>query len=1666
MFSRGSKKYQKILAYTIILSMQLNTFAYAASVVTPDKTNGRNPGVSQAANGVQVVDIRTPNNKGLSHNQYTNLQVDKEGLIFNNSGNISNTQLAGYINGNKYLVGNTGAKIILNEVTGKLPTSLNGYMEIAGNKADLVIANPNGIVGNNFGYINTGRAVLTTGTPIVGAEGDLRGFNVSQGSVTIEGLGLDAKTTSSTEIYARAAKVNAGIWAQDLKITTGSNKIDYATGDVAEVTSDEDKGVSLDVAALGGMYAGKIKLVGTAKGLGVNMEGNISALDTDVIVNQNGDVINKAKFEAKNNVSIDAKGNVSNTATGNISAGNKAEVRAQGDITNAGSIYGAVNTDVNSAANVSNTGLINGGDTIVTAGQNIDNTSTGRIYGDNVKIKAATLNNIAGTSAPVIAARQDMTIEADTVNNKEHAVLTAERDMTIKAGTVNNNSATIEAGHNMDITANAVNNTNEHFATEVQVVKEEDIVELQGDGEVSRYRVGDTQYTIDPEAGKYSHKARPDLDVYIFDDESDHLHTPTGDYDEWSKYVYHRTTKEDVIISTDPGKITAGNNLIFTGGTVTNDKSQIIAGSTITANVSALNNIEGTGKQYVEDKGDAHSYWRHHESGNDSTGHKRTDYNPPTVVTDIVVPASTYKNNTTPAGSGITAGNGSYSSLFTNAPDATAHYYVETDRAYTNKKQWLSSDYFFTQMGYDADKVAKRLRDGYYEQKLVRDQVMNLTGKRFTGTYTSDEAEYQGLLDNAVAFAKNNSLTVGVAPTDEQLKNLTEAIVWMVEESVVLPDGQIVKALVPKVYLPETTKDNYSTLGSAVIGAENININAVNDVLNNGSIVAGDKTNISATNINNYGGTIKGSDVIVNAMNNVNNIGGAFIADTSMDIKAGNNINMVTTTSHAENANGSRTSINQVAGVYVTGENGSLNMQAGNDVNLKAADVAVTGENSKANIKAGNDVNLTTVKAGSSNDIIFDKKNYRHDTSSKDVGTSIQTTGSLSMSAGKDVNATAAYVSTGKELEVKAGNSINVQAGHDYETVDEHHVHKGRSGGGNKQTYTTDNQLKGDYAVGSTFSGNTVSMEAGKDVNVTGSNVVGTEDVNLKAGNDVNIQAADETQDEKHFYKLEESGIFSSGFGFTIGTQTTKETNNAQNTMKSGSTVGSIKGNVNITAGNNAKVEASDIIAGQDINVTAKNVDITSANEQYNSQYKYEYEMSGLTVSISGGIVGRAMQVVSSIERARQVSDSRLSALYGVKAAQDAKDVVRNKIVPDFDSIEKAGIEAGKTDDAIKADKVAAQEKADKDNAKNKAFNINVGWGSSSSSETSNSISIVAKSSNLKAGGNVNIKATEKDINIHGSNVSGEDVDLTAAKDVNITAAENVNKTDTENKSSSYGFGVTFSTAGGVGAYASASTAKEKINENGITYTPSTVAANNKLAINSGKDMNIIGSQVSGDRVEVEIGGNLNIESLQETQTYKEKSSSAGISLSTSGVSGSASSGKMNSDYASVTNQAGIYAGNKGFDITVKGNTDLKGAVIDSTATADKNSLTTGTITFSDIENKAEYSTSGFGFSYDGAATKDSQSKLGDKGFIPNIPMSSGDDKSSTTKSGVAAGTITITGKQQQDISTLNRNTADTLNKLDQIFDKDTIQEKQEMGALFAELAYNQIHTIAEKNGW
>ena len=258
---------------------------------------------------------------------------------------------------------------------------------------------------------------------------------------------------------------------------------------------------------------------------------------------------------------------------------------------------------------------------------------------------------------------------------------------------------------------------------------------------------------------------------------------------------------------------------------------------------------------------------------------------------------------------------------------------------------------------------------------------------------------------------------------------------------------------------------------------------------------------------------------------------------------------------------------------------------------------------------------------------------------------------------------------------------------------------------------------------------------------------------------------------------------------------------------------------------------------------------------------------------------------------------------------------------------------------------------------------------------------------------------------------------------------------------------------------------KGEVSANGTTYNESNVTANKDLSFASGNDTNIKGGKLSGEKVTGNVGGGLNIESKQDSNSYKENNKSVGASVglgSNKAISGSASVGKIDSNYESVTDQSGIYAGKEGFDIRVEANTDLKGGIISSTADADKNKLSTGTLTFEDIQNKADYKAGGAGIK----VNKNNDAEYNEKGITPDIGMPASGESESTTKATISKGTIEIRDKenQKQDINKLNRDNQNSLNRLGEIFDKTKIEERQELANLFGELAYNEIHYMDGSN--
>ena len=412
---------------------------------------------------------------------------------------------------------------------------------------------------------------------------------------------------------------------------------------------------------------------------------------------------------------------------------------------------------------------------------------------------------------------------------------------------------------------------------------------------------------------------------------------------------------------------------------------------------------------------------------------------------------------------------------------------------------------------------------------------------------------------------------------------------------------------------------------------------------------------------------------------------------------------------------------------------------------------------------------------------------------------------------------------------------------------------------------------------------------------------------------------------------------------------------------------------------------------------------------------------------ILGSIDNAARDIAAPVKRAGEVGDGRLKALYALQAGMNVRDIQKNQ----------------KTDKAIN---------------KNNAVGINVSLGSTGWKDHAETVTEETKGSTVTAGKTAAVIAKE-DMTVKGSTVNAQDIHLKAGNNIHILSSENKSTTIEDYKANSGSIGASIS-KGGYGIGASYGKGKGQIEETTITHTPSDITAKNTVALSSGNDTLIRGGIIKGNKVTANAGRNLTIESEQDKKNYKETSKTTGLSISYtpgSAVSVSGGKGKTNTDsaYESVTKQAGIYAGKEGYDIQVKNNTRLKGAVIDSKAPAEKNKLTTGTLTWENIDNKAEYKTKASGIT----VSTNAVSKLNPLGlgYVPTIPVKG--KAGSITYAAIADSIITTT-KEKTD-KEISHDTANALNTLSEIFDKKKIEEKQEYVNILSQVGYRLIGDIA-----
>lgn len=251
-------------------------------VADPSAAASQRPDVFQTPQGIPQIDIQTPSPAGISRNAYVQFDIEQRGAILNNSPVNTNTQLSGEIPGNPNLSAGS-ARVILNEVNSSKASELRGMLEVAGSRADVVIANPSGIICNGCGVINAHRMTYTTGRPQFDETGDIRGYGVQQGLVEVGELGIDTKDADYATILSRALEINGAIHGKGI----------YAKVGATEASTEPAPKLAIDVKALGGMYANQIFLVGTEAGVGVRNAGEIEAGPGGFVVTADGRIENK-----------------------------------------------------------------------------------------------------------------------------------------------------------------------------------------------------------------------------------------------------------------------------------------------------------------------------------------------------------------------------------------------------------------------------------------------------------------------------------------------------------------------------------------------------------------------------------------------------------------------------------------------------------------------------------------------------------------------------------------------------------------------------------------------------------------------------------------------------------------------------------------------------------------------------------------------------------------------------------------------------------------------------------------------------------------------------------------------------------------------------------------------------------------------------------------------------------------------------------------------------------------------------------------------------------------------------------------------------------------------------------------------------------------------------
>ncbi|WP_028602273.1 hemagglutinin repeat-containing protein [Ottowia thiooxydans] len=1084
------------------------------------------------------------------------------------------------------------------------------------------------------------------------------------------------------------------------------------------------------------------------------------------------------------------------------------------------------------------------------------------------------------------------------------------------------------------------------------------------------------------------------------------------------------------------------------------------------------------------------------------------------------------------------------SAMFNVKGEPNAPYLVETDPAFTDRQNFVSSDYYFDRLNLDGSRLLKRYGDGFAEAQLIDDQIMGLTGRRFIGGYGDSQSQFKALMDAGVSVAEQYQLTPGAELSEAQMQQLTSDVVLLVKDTVTLADGSTTEVLVPKVYLRRPQSGDLTPQGSLVAGSDVIIRAPGQNVVNSGTLYAhGGSTGTAGTvsiegrNVTNSG-TVAGNQIGIKAEQDILNLGGRITGlgqeskPSVIALQAGRNIELRTVTQNLTYTQGSATATATLGTRVATLAGDKISLEAGQDLiaqgaRVRAGDILVASAGRNIDIGAVLETRAVDVQPGTVG--YKGRETYWKQSETTALGSSFEggkaveikavdkltVTGSQIASSdgnvrleGQSVDILAAVTdqridvqSVGNKRflhtdtkaqtvtasEIRAGNNVAIIAKDDIRvagsTVDatkgqasliadkdisieavrtEHsHAVEGASKGGwalSSVKGESNSTTASKQVTGSAVGGNTVLIDAGRDVKVSASSVSSTEDLAIVAKRDITITGEQNLHTANSAYKDQRSGFFGSGGNLAVGNQRMEGQAQSTATVTERAIVGSLAGNVSINAGGTYTQKSSDVLAAGDVTIKAKDIQILADVDSTSQAQQFKSSQSAITLGMgAGGIISQGASVMQNADAAVQTDSDRAGTLRAVAAGRGLYDMSQ-KFKPGADGVSGSGDQQGFTG------------------------GIRLGVESSRSESSFAAHSETVQNSTITGGGKVTLQADSESGSIvsRAATVQGKEVSL-SAHTIDLGAQQTQASNSSSNQSSGWTAGVTYN--GGWSFDASASSSKGQAEGQSTQQANTHIRAQQGVSFTSTGDTSLRGARIEGETVTGKVGGNLTIESLQDTAVASAQQSSNSVSFGYGG-SGSGSyegtrggiglsSGNASGNYAGVTEQSGIAAGKGGFDVEVAGTTHLKGGLIDSLAGADKNSLTTGRLVTEDIANHSQFNSSTFGLTASYSSNANASGNLGNGlNALPDIPQFDSSNDHSSTRSAIAAGNINLTqGTQKendQQIASLNRDVEAERNKkaLDPLPDLGRTLQSQADTAMAIRVAgpalYNIVGDIAE----